>query len=49
MGKPPWGIAQTRSDEQRKRALPSPARCLSNHCHEPVVESLNENGAEKSD
>ena len=41
-------IIDTKAVEERKRALPSPAGSLFSYCHEFLVKSFNENGAEKS-
>ena len=37
---PPWGIAQTHSNEERKRAIPIASGSLFNHCNELVVKRL---------
>ena len=41
-------IADTHSDEERKRAIPIISGGLSNHWHELVVKCIHENSAEKS-
>ncbi|WP_390842912.1 MULTISPECIES: hypothetical protein [Nostoc] len=41
-------IADTHSNEERKRALPTPKRDLFGGSNELVVKSINENSVEKS-
>jgi hypothetical protein len=41
-------IADTRSNEERKRAIPVTFSNLPSDCNEPVVKSINENSTKKS-